>query len=68
MVSELNASVKRDHENKLISMDAQMKALEARITRIFSSTLESINSIAEIEGNEHIGTMSLLSAICFVIP
>ncbi|HUM84560.1 MAG TPA: sensor histidine kinase [Lachnospiraceae bacterium] len=60
MVSELNASVKRDYENKLISMDAQMKALEARINSHFLfNTLESINSIAEIEGNERIGTMSL---------
>lgn len=60
MVEELNTSVKRDYQDKLILMDAQMKSLEARINSHFLfNTLETINSMAEIDGNDHIATMSL---------
>lgn len=60
MINELNASIKRDYQDKLIALDAQMKSLEARINSHFLfNTLESINSIAEIEDSERISTMSL---------
>lgn len=60
MAESLNAAVKQDYQNKLITLDAQMKSLEARINSHFLfNTLESINSIAELEDNELIATMSL---------
>ncbi len=60
MLEELNASIKRDYQDKLNILDAQMKSLEARINSHFLfNTLESINSIAEIDENEQIATMSL---------
>lgn len=60
MVEELNASVKKDYEDRLVILDAQMKSLEARINSHFLfNTLESINSMAELEDNEQIATMSL---------
>lgn len=60
MVEELNISVKRDYEDKLVILDAQMKSLEARINSHFLfNTLESINSMAELADNDQIATMSL---------
>lgn len=60
MVETLNTSVKRDYQDKLILMDAQMKSLEARINSHFLfNTLEAINSMAELDDNENIATMSL---------
>lgn len=60
MVEELNHSIKNEYENKLIVLDSQMKALEAQINSHFLfNTLESINSIAEIEEVESISTMAL---------
>lgn len=60
MVEELNTSIKQDYQNKLIILDAQMKALEARINSHFLfNTLESINSMAELADEEQISTMSL---------
>lgn len=60
MVEEINASIKRDYEDRLVILDAQMKSLEARINSHFLfNTLESINSMAELEDNEQIATMSL---------
>lgn len=60
MLDELNASIKRDYQDKLNVLDAQMKSLEARINSHFLfNTLESINSMAEIDNNEKIATMSL---------
>lgn len=60
MLEELNASIKRDYQDKLNILDAQMKSLEARINSHFLfNTLESINSMAEIDENENIATMSL---------
>ncbi len=60
MVDSLNAAVKQDFRDKLVILDAQMKSLEARINSHFLfNTLEAINSMAEIEENEDIATMSL---------
>lgn len=60
MVETLNVSVKQDYHDKLVILDAQMKSLEARINSHFLfNTLETINSIAEIDGNDRISTMSL---------
>lgn len=60
LIDKINTSVKRDYQDKLVLLDAQMKSLEARINSHFLfNTLESINSIAELEGNEKIVTMSL---------
>ena len=60
MVESLNAAVKQDYQDKLVLLDAQMKSLEARINSHFLfNTLEAINSIAELEDNETIATMSL---------
>lgn len=59
MVESLNTAVKQDYHNKLVNLDAQMKSLEARINSHFLfNTLESINSMAELEDNELIATMS----------
>ena len=60
MVQELNTSIKHDYQDRLIALDAQMKSLEARINSHFLfNTLESINSIAELNDDEQIATMSL---------
>lgn len=60
MIEELEHYIKNELENKLITLDSQMKSLEAQINSHFLyNTLESINSIAEIEGIESISTMSL---------
>lgn len=60
MIEELNTSIKRDYQNRLITLDAQMKSLEARINSHFLfNTLESINSMAELYDNSQIATMSM---------
>lgn len=60
MAESLNTAVKQDYRDKLVVLDAQMKSLEARINSHFLfNTLESINSMAELEDNEQIATMSL---------
>lgn len=60
MVEELNAAIKRDYQNKLVNLDAQMKSLEARINSHFLfNTLEAINSIAELNDQDLIAQMSL---------
>ncbi len=60
MIDKLNTSIKHEYQNKLIILDAQMKSLEAQINSHFLfNTLESINSMAEIEGCETISTMAL---------
>ena len=60
MVASLNAAVKQDYHDKLVILDAQMKSLEARINSHFLfNTLEAINSMAELDDNEQIATMSL---------
>lgn len=60
MLKNLEASMQREYKQKLISLDSQMKSLEARInTHFLFNTLESINSMAEIDDNEEIAVMSL---------
>ncbi len=60
MMTEINNYIKTEYQNKLIILDAQMKALEARINSHFLfNTLESINSMAELAEQEQISTMSL---------
>lgn len=60
MIEELDAFIKSEYQNKLITLDSQMKSLEAQINSHFLyNTLESINSIAEIQEIESIATMSL---------
>ncbi|WP_083258849.1 sensor histidine kinase [Cellulosilyticum sp. I15G10I2] len=60
MLEEINRHVKEQYQNKLITLDSQMKSLEAQINSHFLyNTLESINSIAEIEEVESISIMSL---------
>lgn len=60
LLDTLNTYIKEQYQNKLIVLDAQMKSLEARINSHFLfNTLEAINSMAELEENEEIATMSL---------
>ncbi len=60
MVEENNQFIKEQYHNKLITLDSQMKSLEAQINSHFLyNTLESINSIAEIEEIESISIISL---------
>lgn len=60
MLAELDESIKTNYRNKLIALDSQMKALEARINSHFLfNTLEAINSMAELDDNDDIATMSL---------
>jgi two-component system, sensor histidine kinase YesM len=59
MINEINTFIKESYQNRLITLDSQMKALEAQINSHFLyNTLESINSIAEIEGIESIAIIS----------
>lgn len=60
MLEEQQKYIKNEYQNKLITLDSQMKSLEAQINSHFLyNTLESINSLAEIEGIESISTMSM---------
>ncbi len=60
MLETLDTSIKRNYKDKLILLDAQMKSLEARINSHFLfNTLESITSMAELDDNEQISTMSI---------
>lgn len=60
MIETLDDFIKNEYQNKLITLDSQMKSLEAQINSHFLyNTLESINSIAEIEEIDSIATMSL---------
>ncbi|MCR5792336.1 MAG: histidine kinase [Lachnospiraceae bacterium] len=60
MIDSLNEYIRKDYQNKLITLDAQMRALEAQIDAHFLfNTLETINSIAEIEEVESIATISM---------
>lgn len=59
MLQKLDSHIKKEYQNKLITLDSQMKSLEAQINSHFLfNTLEIINSIAEIEGVESISTTS----------
>lgn len=60
MIEDLNTAIKTNYQNRLISLDAQMKSLEARINSHFLfNTLEAINSIASIEGSKQISTIAM---------
>lgn len=60
MIEALDTAIKTNYQNKLISLDAQMKSMEARINSHFLfNTLEAINSIASIEGSKRITTMAM---------
>ena len=60
MIEELNTSIQNEYENRLVMLDAQMQSMEARINSHFLfNTLESINSMAELDDNEEISIMSL---------
>ncbi|MBM7655529.1 sensor histidine kinase [Neobacillus cucumis] len=59
MIEEIHRHIKESYQNKLITLDSQMKSLEAQINSHFLyNTLESINSIAEIEEIESISIMT----------
>ncbi|MFD0712259.1 sensor histidine kinase [Paenibacillus sp. GCM10027626] len=59
MIQDINSYIKDSYQNKLITLDSQMKALEAQVNSHFLyNTLESINSIAEIEEVESIVVMT----------
>jgi len=60
MIDSLNEYIRKDYQNKLITLDAQMRALESQIDAHFLfNTLETINSIAEIEEVESVSTISM---------
>lgn len=60
MLDELNRSIKTNYQNKLITLDSQMRSLESQINSHFLyNTLEAINSIAVIEHMDQISVMSL---------
>ncbi len=60
MIEELDTAIRTNYQNKLISLDAQMKSLEACINSHFLfNTLEAVNSIASIEGSQRIQTIAM---------
>lgn len=59
MMKDIDTHIRESYQNKILMMDSQMKALEAQINSHFLyNTLESINSIAEIEEVESIAVMT----------
>lgn len=59
MMQDMNQYIRESYQNKILTMDSQMRALEAQINSHFLyNTLESINSIAEIEEIESIAVMT----------
>jgi two-component system sensor histidine kinase YesM len=59
MIEKIDTLIKDKYQTQLIVMDAEMKALESQINSHFLyNTLESINSIAEIEGIDRISIMT----------
>lgn len=59
LMDHLDTHIRESYQNRILTMDAQMKALEAQINSHFLyNTLESINSIAEIEEVESIVIMT----------
>ncbi|GGH43820.1 histidine kinase [Paenibacillus silvae] len=59
MMKQIDTHIRESYQNKILTMDSQMKALEAQINSHFLyNTLESINSIAEIEEVESIVVMT----------
>lgn len=60
MIDEQSKYIKSEYQNKLITLDSQMKSLEAQINSHFLyNTLESINSLAELNGIETISKISI---------
>lgn len=60
MLDRIRSMIKTQYQDKLVLLDAQMKSLEARINSHFLfNTLESINSMAELDDQPDIATMSL---------
>lgn len=59
MMRDIDTHIRESYQNRILTMDSQMKALEAQINSHFLyNTLESINSIAEIEEVESIVVMT----------
>ncbi|MEF3355389.1 sensor histidine kinase [Paenibacillus sp. GYB006] len=59
MMKDIDTHIRESYQNKILMLDSQMKALEAQINSHFLyNTLESINSIAEIEEVESIVVMT----------
>ncbi|MHA7965831.1 cache domain-containing sensor histidine kinase [Paenibacillus sp. CAU 1782] len=59
MITDIDTHIRESYQNRILTMDSQMKALEAQINSHFLyNTLESINSIAEIEEVESIVVMT----------
>ena len=59
MISELNHYIKNELQNQLITVNAQMRSLEAQINAHFLyNTLEAISSLASIEEVPEISTMA----------
>jgi len=59
LMDHLDTHIRESYQNRILTMDAQMKAMEAQINSHFLyNTLESINSIAEIEEVESIVVMT----------
>ncbi|MBY0204523.1 sensor histidine kinase [Paenibacillus cucumis (ex Kampfer et al. 2016)] len=59
MMKDIDTHIRESYQNKILTLDSQMKALEAQINSHFLyNTLESINSIAEIEEVESIVIMT----------
>ncbi|OKP95168.1 sensor histidine kinase [Paenibacillus sp. P46E] len=59
MMRDIDLYIRESYQNRILTLDSQMKALEAQINSHFLyNTLESINSIAEIEEVESIATMT----------
>ncbi|WP_019004858.1 sensor histidine kinase [Cohnella laeviribosi] len=59
MMKDMDAFIRERYQNRILTLDAQMKALEAQINSHFLyNTLESINSIAEVEEVESIAVMT----------
>ncbi|MCI3920795.1 sensor histidine kinase [Paenibacillus sp. TRM 82003] len=59
MMREIESHIRESYQNRILTLDSQMKALEAQINSHFLyNTLESINSIAEVEEVESIAVMT----------
>ncbi|MBE5969088.1 MAG: hypothetical protein E7242_02540 [Lachnospiraceae bacterium] len=60
MIEEQEKYITSEYKNKLISLDSQMKSLEAQIDSHFLfNTLETINSLAELNGVDDISNISI---------
>ncbi len=60
MLDEQSTYIKNEYQNKLITLDSQMKSLESQINSHFLyNTLESVNSLAELHGVDSISQISI---------